>query len=299
MTNAEAAPSELSQTQSPAEGTQQTQTSSPGSDVQSIFKPGGVQHGQTQQSDAAKTGTGQQTQQAATQQQQTTQQTQQSASPTIDPTALAKSIVQAQTLAQQQMKQQVAPEMTNEEFNRKYGVRQITAQDVQAILDADPNKAAAHLNQLLDAKVRQAVLMAQGVVSQDIEGIRGQLTPLQALRQEQVENTLMSDFKTLHPDLKDEDVLIKTFAQAYVARGQNFGGDKKLAFDTVAKDVRDQIARLRGAGGGQGTQTPPQATNTQQRQSSRTMAAVQTGGRAGSGPAKQANDIELIFGRKQ
>jgi hypothetical protein len=213
----------------------------------------------------------------------------------IDPNALAQSIVKAQQEAQRQNAAAAQSQgLTEEQFNAKYGIRKITAQDIQAIFDQDPNKAAAAFQNILDAKVRQAVLMAQGVLEPKIGEFQQQLTPVQAMMQRQQEETIWNHFILKYPDLKDERALVYETVNAHLARGTKFSSPDE-AMKTVAEFVQGQIARLRGTGQGQSSATSQQQPAAQPRPAARTMTPTLTGGRSASGPKVPPSDAQSIF----
>jgi hypothetical protein len=293
MTNAEmnpnptpAAPS-IPSTSSPA-----SQGSQPQSDAQSVF---GVSKPETQTQEPAAAQPEQPSVQAPATVTQPTASV--AAAPVqapaaIDPNALAQSIVKAQQEAQRQNAAAAQSQgLTEEQFNAKYGIRKITAQDIQAIFDQDPNKAAAALENIMNAKVRQAVLMAQGVLEPKLGEFAQQLSPVQAMMQKQHEEAIWTNFVTRYPDLKDERALVYETVNAHLARGTKFSSPEE-AMKTVAEFVQGQIARLRGTG-----QAQPSATTqaAQPRPAARTMTPTLTGGRSASGPKTPPSDAQSIF----
>jgi hypothetical protein len=295
MTNAEMNPNPTpaapSTSSTPA---QESQGSQPASDAQSIF---GVSKPETTstptpvaapvQAPAAPA-----TPAAPVVQQPVAPQAQPQQQSAIDPKALAQSIVQAQYEAQRQNAQAAQSQgLTEEQFNAKYGIRKITAQDVQAIFDQDPNKAAVALENIMNAKVRQAVLMAQGVLEPKLGEFAQQLSPVQAMMQKQHEEAIWTNFVTRYPDLKDERALVYETVNAHLARGTKFSSPEE-AMKTVAEFVQGQITRLRGTG-----QAQPSATTqaAQPRPATRTMTPTLTGGRSASGPKTPPSDAQSIF----
>lgn len=320
MNNAEANPTlgaSQQTTVSPASQGSQGQSDSHITDTKSIFGGGGgseessQSQGQNQTQQTQQTQTQEPAQQSQTQQQQSANTTATTTAPTpppaqpapVDVKTLAQSIVQAQAEAQRQ--NQVAAQnqgLTEDQFNQKYGIVPITENHIRAIFDQDPKKAAMALQQVLDAKVRQAVLMAQGVISPELSNFREQLSPVQQMIKTQQEEQLWSEFSTFAQDLKEERQLVTELVQAHLARKTAFPGGKQEAFKTVAEQARSLIARLRGQTGT--TQQTQQTSNTQQSQSSaqshrpsgRTMTPTLTGGRSASGTKATPSDAQMIFG---
>jgi hypothetical protein len=290
MTNAEMNPNPTPATPSTSSTpAQESQGSQPASDAQSIF---GAEKTQTPSTPVVETPAQVPVAPAAPVVQQPVAPQAQPQPQSIDPKALAQSIVQAQHEAQRQNAQAAQSQgLTEEQFNAKYGVRKITAQDVQAIFDQDPNKAAAALENIMNAKVRQAVLMAQGVLEPKLGEFQQQLSPVQAMMQKQHEEAIWTNFATRYPDLKDERALVYETVNAHLARGTKFSSPEE-AMKTVAEFVQGQITRLRGAGQAQPPATPQAA---QTRPAARTMTPTLTGGRSASGPKTPPSDAQSIF----
>lgn len=213
--------------------------------------------------------------------------------------SVVEATVAGMSKREQQQVRQDQRELSPEEFNKKYGVVQITESHMQQILDADPKKGAAALNNIIQGAVRQAMLMQQDLTASELSRMRGEFEPhvksWQSYQQEQREVSLQNEFYKLHPDLSDERPLVEELTAAMVAKvqaGQLKISTKEEGFKAVADAAKKIVARMNkpvtnggqtNAGGNSGAAT-------------RQMSAASSAGRAGTGQAAAKSDVELVFG---
>lgn len=222
--------------------------------------------------------------------------------PSIQPPAdLTKTVTEAVLAAErarqqaaQQTQQQTIQDLTPEQFNKKYGVVQVTPQHMQQIFDQDPAKGAAALNSIIQGAVKQALLMGNAFAEHKLGKVIEQITPLQQAHQEQHERSLWDGFFKGNPDLVNERALIEEIKDAAIGRKMTFDS-KDALYTFLAKTARERLARV-GGSQAQGT-TANVAPNVQQRQAppTRQMTPLSQGGRSGTGKASSKSDAELIF----
>ena len=226
--------------------------------------------------------------------------------PTPTPPALTpetiKSIVEASVrgaLPQQPAQPAAQPkQMTQEEFNRHYGLPTVDAATYEAILGTGPDKPerAQALQSLLHQSTRAAVLMAQELVNNHLQSLRGELGPVFEAHRAQREAAIANKFFTKFPEFKGEEALINEIKDAFIARKASFASEDE-AFAAVATQARQIIARFRQpAANGQpagGTQTNKGGSG---QPPARTMTPSSQGGRGGTGAATSKPIAEQIFG---
>lgn len=262
---------------------------------------------------------GQQQQQGGQQQTQqqggNQQQTQQSATSAIDPSVLEQ-IVQAAargaTAAQQgnQQQQQQQKDLSPEEFNARYGLVTVTEAHMARLMDQDPKKAAAELNNILQSNLRAAVLMARDLTQTEFAKVRGEYEPhvssWKAFQAEQREAQMQERFYKAHPDLVNEKELVKEMTDAIRARvlsGQIAFKTEAEVFQAVGEASRKLLARMNkqangsGSGGQQSNQSQHQQQQGQgQSSSSRQMTAASAAGQSGGGQTAGSSEEQKIFG---
>lgn len=270
-----------------------------------------VQDGTTAQGDAGQGGdTGQtQTPTPGQQQQQTPpaqqQNQQQSTADIIKATAEALVAAQGGRQGQQQNPPQ-EQQLTPEQFNQKYGVVQVTEQHMAAILGQDAKHAAATLNGIIQAAVKQAALMTLDVADARIGKVKSEFEPhissWQKHQNEIKEQKAEQEFFKAYPDLAVERELVMEMKDAVLAKvnaGQLRFNSPQEAFNAVATATRNILKRMSPGGtgtqsgqqqGGQGggQQTPSPAT--------RQMSGASSSGRSGTGQAAVKSDVESVFG---
>ena len=191
-------------------------------------------------------------------------------------------------------------ELSPEEFNAKYGIQPVTPAHIAALLDQDPTKAAAALNNLLISTVRSAVLMSKDVFEAQLGRTRSEYEPhvrsWQAFQAKQREDAAQSAFYTKYPDLKDEKELVQEMIDSIKAKKDagavSFSSDEQV-FEAVAAASRKLLARMNT----QASSASGKHTQTQNNgQPSRQMAQVSTSGRSGTGQTATRSDVDEVFG---
>lgn len=206
-----------------------------------------------------------------------------------------------------------APQITQEQFNERFGVVSLDAkgyQDIMGFQPENPGQVKA-LNDFGQGLVRQTMRLMTYLQEQNIQRleskITGQISPVIQSQQAAEVQRLQSDFYTKHPDLKDYEGLVVELADKLdrdvKAGRKQFSGTREQkisqAFEHVASEVR-RLARLNAPNGGsQGS--PAQQTTQQQTtsQPSRRMAPLSQGGQAaGSNGATSSkiSDAQFVFG---
>lgn len=194
-----------------------------------------------------------------------------------------------------------AAEMTPEQFNQKYGIVQVTPAHIAQLLDADPQKAAAALNNLLINNTRSAVLMAKDIVESQLKAARAEYEPhvqsWQSYQQRQIEEARQSKFYAKYPQLADEKELVQEMLDSLAAKKQagivSFQTEEQV-FQAVADASMKLLARMnKQAAPAQGN---PATSQNGQGSSTRQMAPAASPGRSGTGQATKVSDEEAIFG---
>lgn len=206
---------------------------------------------------------------------------------------LVKAVIEGVRAGQPQPQQTPAQSqgMTDAEFNRKFGVVNVDAAMYESILGAAPDRPerVQALNNLVQGIARQAVLMSQALVQNEVGSVKSSLQPLQSAHQKAYEDGLWSEFGTQYADLKEEKALIDELTAAHIGKGTKFSS-KDEAFKTVAGQARSIITRMRGTSGssvGQASQSTKPAA--------RQMTPTSMGGRGGSGQTTKKSTIEQVF----
>lgn len=213
---------------------------------------------------------------------------------------------QAATAAGAQVKKD-QKELTAAEFNEKYQIQPINEATIQAILDADPKKGAAMLQQLFIRNMGSAVLMAKDVIENRMTAMREEMSPhlssWTSFQKEQREAKLETDFYGTNKDLVNEKPLVKEMQDAIfgrIASGQMkpFARPED-ALKAVADATRAVLTRMGKStnAGGSTAQTQSQQQGQGQQTHTRQMTAASTAGQSGAGHAAGKSDEETIFGR--
>lgn len=191
-------------------------------------------------------------------------------------------------------------ELSPQEFNAKYKVVQVTENDVAAILDQDPKKAAASLNRLLQGAAQQAVLMALDLSKAEVARIQDEYNPhiteWKSYNAERQAKASEDRFFKAYPILAEERATVMEMKDAILARvqsGQIKFASEQEAFKAVADATTALLTRFGktpGAGGGgatngQGAAQPP----------SRQMAVASSTGRTGSAGATAKSDVDKLM----
>ena len=201
-----------------------------------------------------------------------------------------------------EVKQQTrdAAEMTPQQFNEKYGIVQVTPEHIAQLLDADPKKAAAALNNLLINNTRSAVLMAKDIIEAQLKQARAEYEPhvssWQSYQQRQVEDARQNKFYTKYPQLANEKELVQEMIDSLTAKkqaGQVAFQTEDQVFQAVADASMKLLARMnKQAAPAQGNP----ATSQSAQSTSRQMASAAAPGRSGTGQATKVSDEESVFG---
>jgi hypothetical protein len=201
----------------------------------------------------------------------------------------------------QQAQQPTEKDLSPEEFNRKFGVVQVNESHIAALMDADPKKAAAVLNNLLQGSVAQAVRMANELHQAEFGRMREEITPhiqsWQQYQRERLDIQAKDRFFETNKDLLGEEDLVMTIKDAILTKvqsGQIRFTSEQEAFNAVATASRQLLTRMNkktaAVGGTQNTQTTGQNTGRQ-------MSTASAAGRSGTGQATALSDVEQIFGK--
>lgn len=225
---------------------------------------------------------------------------------TIDPTVLEGIVSAAVAGARKGDQQQVVQtppaqkEISVEDFNKKYGIPTVNAETMQRIMDADPAKGAAAMQNLLLQAVRSGALIAKDALGADIGKLRDEFSPhiekWKSYDGERQEKAMYDKFFTTYPDLKDERELVDALGTEFASRVKS-GAIKISSPDEgmklVAEAVRKTVTRLRGAGApASGTRASSAPAAAPQRE----MSAASSAGRSGTGQLQQKSPVEEIFG---
>lgn len=220
--------------------------------------------------------------------------------------ALIASVVKATLDGSRQPEKVATRQISDEEFNKKFGVQNITEAHIQQILDADPKKAAAALNGMLQGLNRQSLLMAQELFQAELAKQRAEFEPhvksWTSYQKQQNEARVEQQFYIDHPALADEKDLVSEIRDAMVLKVQQ--GQLKFATQQEAnKAVADAAMKIvsrmqKPQGSANGTSSTGQSSQqTEQRPTGgRQMSAASSAGRAGTGKAATLTDAEMIFG---
>lgn len=200
-------------------------------------------------------------------------------------------------------------QLTDQEFNAKYRVVSVTPQHMTAILDQDPVKAAASMNQLIQGAVTQALLMSADIAAAEAAKVRDEFSPhinswqshQKSIREKEAE----TQFYTAYPQLNEERALVNEIKDAYIARvrsGQVKFTTPQEAFAAVANTATNMLIKfgklsptgqpLAGVAGSNGSSTPSPGQPP-----ARQMSAASSAGRTGTGqPAAAQTTVDAVFG---
>lgn len=202
--------------------------------------------------------------------------------------------------AQPQGQQQQTPQITPEEFNKKYGIPTVTADTYEAIFGVAPDRPerVQALNQVLQGLIRPSVLMAQDLMETRVAEIMGHINPLTQAYQSEMDRRQNEAFYQQFPEFKGYEGLINEIKDAHVARKKTFASAQD-AFKSVADTARQILKQTQPQGsvpgqapaGGQAQQ--PVVTQTPTRR----MTPSAQGGRGGTPSAtNNKSTAEQIFG---
>lgn len=199
--------------------------------------------------------------------------------------------------------------LSDQEFNAKYRVVSVTPAHMTAILDQDPAKAAASMNQLIQGAVTQALLMSADIAAAEAAKVRDEFSPhinswqshQKTIREKEAE----VQFYTAYPQLNEERALVNEIKDAYIARvrsGQVTFKSPQEAFAAVATTATNMLIKfgklspqgqpLAGGQGSNGSTTPSPGQPP-----ARQMSAASSAGRTGTGqPAAAQTTVDAVFG---
>ena len=194
------------------------------------------------------------------------------------------------------------PRLSQEEFDKTFNVFKVDAATFAAITGYAPEKPeqVTALNTAFQGVARQALTMANALVAQKMEAMKGeimgQFAPVKASHEAQFQKQLESEFFAAAPDLADFRPLIETVIKSEMQSGRKFASKEEL-FKFAADKTRSLLPATvlqqpAGAVAPNGT-TPNQQPTTQRR-----MTPASTGGQVsqGQGSAAPRGDAQTIFG---
>jgi len=185
------------------------------------------------------------------------------------------------------------PQMSAEEFNKKFNVFQVTPEVYKSILgvDAEPEQVQA-LNSTLQGISKQAVTVARHVMQQQMEQVQKQYAPMVQAFRDQTAKAADAEFVNSNPDLKDYLPVVREVTASAKSRG--------MTFNTLAeanKFVADKTRELMKLGPQRPVAAAPQASAPAKAVQT-PMTPVSMGGRSGQGgtatPSKSLP--ERLFG---
>lgn len=247
----------------------------------------------------------QQTQQSSTG--ETTQQKQaQTPSPatTLTPDLIAAAIsataeATAKRIGTQSQVTQATKEMTDDEFNARYGITKYDAKYIERLFDKDPNAAAQVLNEISRNSYTAALRMSNDLFQAELSKLRKEFEPKVSAFEKHVsevrEVQARDRFYKTHPDLLPEAEVVQEILNAVqdrVNKGElNFGNDETKAFQFIADATKKRIEYMRSKYGtvqqnGSTGGTPP-AGGQQPQNGTRQMQSVSSTARPGGQPAKK------------
>ena len=186
------------------------------------------------------------------------------------------------------------PPLTPEQVKQLLNTFEAGEKDVEEL--GLPATAAAKLNAVLQAVVKQAVTAATLHTEMVRRQLSEMLTPLQAMQREQAMAKLQDEFFATHDDLRGKEKVVELVYTKLDQQGWK-PKNKQEAFDTVAKEARQLIQEYLsgpGASAENGSQ-PPRAAGAV---GGRKMPTVLAGGQAGSvAKGDAAPDKEKAFNK--
>lgn len=227
------------------------------------------------------------------------------AQPAVDPAKLIEAAVNSTAAAMAKVQQANTPKpeakpMTDEEFQKRYGIVNYDAKALERLFHKDPAEAAKFLNEMNANAYQAAVRMANDLFQAQLAQAKGTYDPrISAMEQfvaEQREAAANQRFYTAYPDLKDESPMVQEIlnaVQARVSSGQLKFKDEAEAFKFVADATNTRISQMRekygsapqGAAPGGGQRTPP----------TRQMASSTSSARPSAAPPRKPTDMESMM----
>lgn len=195
---------------------------------------------------------------------------------------------------QQQPTQQ--PQISQEEFNKRFNVVTVDDQTYQAILGVAPDspERVRALQNTLQGVVRQSLTMARFLVQQEVEKLQSQMgsqfKPLLEAHEQQRETAYKNEFFQKNPDLKNHEPLLVEIIAAAKARGLQFESPAQV-MEYVSATANRILGRNGSAQNGQQRPTNAPAAPS--------MPTVSTGGRASNSAAAPTTQAQKIFGNRR
>lgn len=190
----------------------------------------------------------------------------------VTPEALAQAMRQ---VVPQQQAPQAAPNQAD--YDRIFNRFVVQEPLVAAIQEGGPAAVAA-LQQIVEGTARHAATIAQHYIDHHLGQVREQITPLQALREQQEMQSYENQFFTANPDLKDPR--FRPLLEAQVAQLRASGA----RFNTPADAITHVAKSVRALLGGLGLNPAAQPATTAA--PARQPATVSTGGQVGAAPGE-------------
>lgn len=216
--------------------------------------------------------------------------------------AAVESTAQAMTKSQGQTAgmERAQKEMTQEEFETRYGITKYDAKHLERLFDKDPAKAAQVLNELQKNAYTAAIRMSNDLIEARMTAEQGKYAQrfqkVEAFIAEQTEARANDRFYKAFPDLVPESPVVQEILDAVQARLK----DKTLpafkneadAFQFVADATNRKIAAMREKYGGTPRGTP---SGQQSQPSTRQPAMASSSARPGGQQSRPKNDIDAVM----
>jgi hypothetical protein len=136
------------------------------------------------------------------------------------------------------------PQMSQADIDKALNKYVVSVDDFNTLFsEADPVKATAKLNDLLDKKVIQAVTMAHHLIQEAQSQTLGRVQPYMQFADTQREIMLREQFFANNADLKGQDLLIQT-VMAQMAQERQAGVYKPQSEQQVFSDVATRTKAL-------------------------------------------------------
>lgn len=185
-----------------------------------------------------------------------------------------------------------APTMSQEEFEKKFSVAKVTAEDLSKLQEGG-DVAVQVMGDLLQRSSRQAVTMSHFVAQQMVQQFKNEIAPYIQLAQQVQGQQVSQEFFKAHADLKDYAPIVEDVAIRLQSSG--WKGDKAQLFTKLSEETRRLVAAAT-----KGQVPSPQGGNASQQPNPTMMAPVTTGGQGGAGNStssgKKVSTAQAIFG---
>jgi signal transduction histidine kinase len=200
------------------------------------------------------------------------------------------------------------PQLSQEQINQMLNVYSVpptvAVRLAKALgIDATPEQAtelATALNEMLEAKTRQAVTMAavqiEALKRNDLAALQQQLHPVLNLAYQQEKARLQDEFMTTYPDTKGYEPVLEMIYNDMNGRGVKFNS-KDEAFKAVYGQFKAVVAKLPGGSAATGA-TNAGGNGAARAASSQRMSTVSTGGQTGAGQRGTTMSAQESLARK-